>query len=219
MCTTFISPSHSIHEKLYAFIHQHSPPPSPLILQRQFPYLPLSFIHETLRCFEPLPEYTNPQYDIVIPPPTLQQNPQFHHATQFITWNVSSLNTALPNLHEFIIQCSPKPTIIALQETKLSTTKSIKYLQKLFPQYRLLFNNTHSPTTCMHCRGLPYTPMQGGLLTLVHNTYSFPNNVTKIPTPARISPYLQIIHILNQPLKPWLTPKIPSIFLTNFYSF
>jgi hypothetical protein len=29
-----IIPSHSIHDSLYAFIHQHSMPPSPLTLQR-----------------------------------------------------------------------------------------------------------------------------------------------------------------------------------------
>jgi hypothetical protein len=203
-----ITPSHSIHDKLYVFIHQHLVPPTPFTLQRQFPYLPHSLIQEALCCFEPLLEYTKSQNVPIIPTPLLQQNPQFHHTTQFITWNVSCLNTALPNLHKFITQCSPKPALIALQETKLSATKSIKYLQKLFPQYKLLFNNTHSQTTCMHCRGLPYIPMRGNLLTLIHNTCSFPNNVTKIPIPARISPYLQIINILNQSFKPWLIINI-----------
>ena len=51
---------------------------------------------------------------------------------------------------------------------------------------------------------MPYTPGRGGLLTLIHNKYAFPGNVTKIPTPANISPYLQIIKINNHPLLPWL---------------
>ena len=51
---------------------------------------------------------------------------------------------------------------------------------------------------------MPYTPGRGGLLTLIHNKYAFPGNITKIPTPANISPYLQIIRIHNQPLQPWL---------------
>ena len=51
---------------------------------------------------------------------------------------------------------------------------------------------------------MPYTPGRGGLLTLIHNKYAFPGNVVKIPTPANISPYLQIIKINNQPLIPWL---------------
>jgi hypothetical protein len=51
---------------------------------------------------------------------------------------------------------------------------------------------------------MPYTPGRGGLLTLIHNKYAFPGNVTKIPTPANISPYLQIIKINNRPLMPWL---------------
>ena len=121
---------------------------------------------------------------------------------------MSSLNTPLPNLYNFITQCSPEPAIITFQETKFSAIKSIKYLQKKFPQYKLMFNITHSPTTCMHHQNLPYTPMQGGLLIFIHNTYSFANNVTKIPTPACMSLYLQIINILNQPLKPWLIINI-----------
>ena len=51
---------------------------------------------------------------------------------------------------------------------------------------------------------MPYTPGRGGLLTFIHAKYAFPGNVTKIPTPTNISPYLQIIKINNHPLIPWL---------------
>ena len=51
---------------------------------------------------------------------------------------------------------------------------------------------------------MSYTPGRGGLLTFIHNKYAFPSNITKIPTPANISPYLQIVRINNQPLQPWL---------------
>ena len=51
---------------------------------------------------------------------------------------------------------------------------------------------------------MPYTPARGGLLTLINQKYAYPGNITKIPTPAEISPYLQIIEINNQPLQPWL---------------
>jgi hypothetical protein len=56
----------------------------------------------------------------------------------------------------------------------------------------------------MNRHGLPYTPSRGGLLTLILHKYAFPGNITKIPTPARISPYLQIININNHPNQPWL---------------
>jgi hypothetical protein len=56
----------------------------------------------------------------------------------------------------------------------------------------------------MSRRNLPYTPSRGGLLTLIHNKYSFSTNIHKISTPANISPYLQIINIQNKPLQPWL---------------
>ena len=50
---------------------------------------------------------------------------------------------------------------------------------------------------------MPYTPGRG-LLTLIHNKYVFPGNITKIPILANISPCLQIIKINNHPLQPWL---------------
>jgi hypothetical protein len=49
---------------------------------------------------------------------------------------------------------------------------------------------------------------RGGLLTLIHNKHAFPGNLSKIPTPANISPFLQIIRIANQPLQPWLVINI-----------
>ena len=93
--------------------------------------------------------------------------------------------------------------MISIQETKLTATKSTKWIQSLFLEYKLIFNNTNALTRCIQQR-MPYTPGRGGLLTLIHNIYAFPRNVTKIPTPANISPYLQIIKINNHPLLPWL---------------
>jgi hypothetical protein len=51
---------------------------------------------------------------------------------------------------------------------------------------------------------MSFTPTRGGLLTLINNKYAYPGNITKIPTPAKISPYLQIIQIQNIPLQSWL---------------
>ena len=94
-------------------------------------------------------------------------------------------------------------TIVIIQETKLIATKSTNYIQNLFPQYKLIFNNTHVLTRCIH-QCMPYTSGRVGLLTLIHNRYTFPGNITKIPIPINISPYLQLIRINNQPLQPWL---------------
>ena len=104
----------------------------------------------------------------------------------------------------------PKPTK-RLQHTtnnnlpprnKITSTKSTKYIENLFPNYKLIFNNTHLLTNCIDQRRT-HIP-RSGLLTLVHKKYAFPGNLNKIPTPHNISPYLQIIQINNQPLQPWL---------------
>ena len=111
------------------------------------------------------------------------------------------MNTAPSNIQDLIRHTNP--TIIAIQETKLTATKSIKYILNLFPHYKLIFNNTHALTRCIQQR-IPYTLARGGLLTLINQKYTFPGNITKIPSPVNISPYLQIIHVKNHPLQPWL---------------
>jgi hypothetical protein len=92
--------------------------------------------------------------------------------------------------------------IIALQKTKLTKTKSTKYLQRTFPDYKLIFNHTHNATICSKRRELNYAPLRGGLMTLIHKNYSFLRNIQKIATHNKISPYLQTIEIQNKPLKP-----------------
>jgi hypothetical protein len=92
------------------------------------------------------------------------------------------------------------PHIIAIQETKLTASKSTKYLQRLFPLYKMIFNNTNTKTQNRRTQGQPYNNPRGGLLTLIHQKYAFPGNITKIPTTKDISPYLQIIKITNHPL-------------------
>jgi hypothetical protein len=109
----------------------------------------------------------------------------------------------MPCLQDLISNSQEPPSIITIQETKLSATKSTKYIQRLFPQYKLFFNNTHNITRITRQR-MPYRGYRGGLLLLIHNKHAFPGNLSKIPTSANISPYLQITRIANLPLQPWL---------------
>jgi hypothetical protein len=198
-----INPKNSIHNELYKFIHNQETPPTPIILQTKFPFLLEKLITESLRCLENLNEYSHPPPLPNIPTPMPSIITNTNYKTNIITWNASSLNTTLPNLQSLINHSLRNTTIINIPETKLTATKSMKYIQNIFPEYKLIFNNTHALTRCIQQR-IPYTPGRGGLLTLIHNKYAFPGNITKIPTPANISPYLQIIKINNHPLLPWL---------------
>jgi hypothetical protein len=67
----------------------------------------------------------------------------------------------------------------------------------------MIFNNTNTKTQHRRTQGQPYNNPKGGLLTLIHQKYAFPGNITKIPTTADISPYLQIIKITNLLLTPY----------------
>ena len=198
-----IHPKNTIHIELYKFIHNQETPPTSLTMLREFPFLLEKLITESLRCLENINEYSHPPPLPTIPTPTLRTTTNTNHETNIITWNASSLNTSLPSLQSLTNNSLGNTAIINIQETKLTATKSTKYIQNLFPEYKLIFNNTHALTRCVQQR-MPYTPGRGGLLTLIHNKYAFPGNITKIPTPANISPYLQIIKINNHPLLPWL---------------
>jgi hypothetical protein len=64
----------------------------------------------------------------------------------------------------------------------------------------MIFNNTNTIIRTRRIQGQPYTNPRGRLLTLIHQHYAFPGNITKIPLTPDISPYLQIIKIKNHPL-------------------
>jgi hypothetical protein len=102
--------------------------------------------------------------------------------------------------HKSIINKNPQPAIVAIQETKLTTLKSTKYLQRIFPTYKMILNNTSIQTRYNRIVGQPYNNPKGGLLTLIHQNYTFPRNISKIPISIDISPYLQINKIANHPL-------------------
>ena len=196
-----IKPPTTMHKEIYDFIHQETIPISIHTLTEKFPFLPINLLNETLRIHEPLIEYSHPPPIPQIPPSIPNTTQNSYSNTQIISWNVSSLNTALPNIQDLIQHTNS--AIIAIQETKLTATKSTKYIQNLFPHHKLIFNNTHALTRCIQQR-IPYTPARGGLLILINQKYTFLGNITKIPSPINISPYLQIIHIKNHPLQPWL---------------
>jgi hypothetical protein len=141
--------------------------------------------------------YPNPiqNHPPINPQNTLHTNP----ATKIISWNCGILNTALPGLQSFTNKPTP-PAIIAIQETKLTASKSTKYLQRLFPHYKMRFNNTNISTQARRIQGQPYNNPRGGLLTLIHQNYAFLRNIVETPLTANIFPYLQIIKITNHPL-------------------
>ena len=198
-----ILPKNSIHTELYEFIHIQDTTPTPTTLKNKFPFLPNQLITEALRYLENINEYSHPPPPPAIPALTTRINTDTAHETNIITWNASSLNTSLPNLQSLINNSLNNASIIHIQETKLTANKSPKYIQNIFLEFKLIFNNTHALTRCIQQR-LPYTPGRGGLLTLIHKKYAFPGNISKIPSPINISPYLQIIKINNHPLLPWL---------------
>jgi exonuclease III len=149
-----------------------------------------------------------PQFHTKPPAHKPSNTPYTNPATKILTWNCGTLNTTLPGLQEIINKPTP-PSIIAIQETKLTASKSTKYLQKIFLHYKMIFNNTITPTQTRRTQGQPYNNPRGGLLILIHQQYAFPGNITKIPTTTNISPSLQIIKITNHPL--------PTFFLIHLY--
>jgi hypothetical protein len=198
-----------VQNQLYPYITNPNNQINDESLKGKFPFLPQELIKEILKRLEPIEGYQHKDKEKTPTQTTTPRSDKFrHHETYMITWNVASLNTALPGITD-LIQHTNQPTIIMIQETKFSEQKSTKYLNKLFPNYALTFNNMHAKTTCNRRPYIPYKPHKGGLLTMIHKNYNFPRNIKKIPSPPDISPYLQIISIGNKPLK--------IIILINLY--
>jgi hypothetical protein len=171
-------PLDNIQKELYSFITTERP--NIEILQHKFPYLPEKMAFKILKCLQPIPNFTLPnpiQNHLPINP---QNTPHTNLATKMISWNCGTLNTAILGLQSLINSPTP-PSIIAIQETKLTASKSTKYLQRIFPQYKMLFNNTTTTTQTRRIQGQPFNNPRGGLLILIHHHYAFPSNITKIP--------------------------------------
>ena len=118
-------------------------------MTKEFPYLPENLLNKVLKYNDAINEYSHPP---VLPATLLAINQEIYttkYNTHIITQNASPLNTALSNLQELISNAPNNPAIITIQETKLTATKSTKFIQKLFPKYKLIFNNTHALTRCI----------------------------------------------------------------------
>jgi hypothetical protein len=84
-------------------------------------------ILEALKCLQPIPNFTHPNPIQNRPPINPQYTPYTNPATKMLSWNYSTLNTALLGPQLLTNKPTP-PSIIAIQETKLTASKSTKYL-------------------------------------------------------------------------------------------
>ena len=204
--SNLLTKSNSIHQQLYDYIATR-PQLNIAQITAKFPFLPTTLIDNALKCKQTITGYIPPPPPPPHPPPHLHNHTYAPTPASIISWNIATLNTSLPCLHRIIQKHNP--AIITLQETKLTSKKPPKFLQKFFPNYTLFFNNTQTtpqPNTYYH-----YIPPWGGLLTLIHSKYTYPNNIHKITTPPETFPYLQLFQIHNHPLDPLIIINLPTM--------
>lgn len=112
------------------------------------------------------------------------------------------ISSSLPCLIELINALHNKPNIILLQETKLPKSKSTAYIDNKFLNYKFLYNNTNTTDLGRNHQITTRDSLHNGVLTIIHKKLHTPENITKIFTSNRISPYLQALKIANKPLAP-----------------
>jgi hypothetical protein len=127
-----ISLPKTIHRKLYEYITQNLSQVTFETTKTNFSFLPDTLITKALKCTLPLEGYRHPPQNTVHPNIRHNNLEYTNHATYLTTWNISSLNTSIPCLQSSIEQYTP--AILTLQETKLTSKKSPKYIQRMFPQ-------------------------------------------------------------------------------------
>jgi hypothetical protein len=119
---------------------------------------------EALKCLQPISNFIHPNPIQNHPTINPQNIPCTNPATKILIWNCGTLNTALPGLQEITNKPTP-PSIIAIQKTKLTASKSTKYLQRIFPHYKMIFINTNTPTQTRRTHRQPYNNPRGAYLS------------------------------------------------------
>jgi hypothetical protein len=93
--------------------HMTKPSDNIQTLQQEFPYLPENMTKEALKCLHPIPNFTLPNPIQNHPILNPRNTPHTTLATNILTWNCGTLNTALPGLQSLINKPIP-PHIIAI---------------------------------------------------------------------------------------------------------
>ena len=180
-------------------------------LKNELPHIPPQILQELIKCTLPIIGYhpnINPPQNPHTPHTTLTNDTHSTSQLKIITWNAGCINTSLPGILELTQTLHKDPHIIFIQETKIHKLKSTSYIDRKFQNYKIIYNNSNN-TTQQPNRYSETNKARGGILIMIPKTIHTNENITKIPTPSNISPYLQVIMIENKPITP--------ILLINMY--
>ena len=180
-------------------------------LKNELPHIPHQILQELTKCTLPIIGY---QPHIDPPPSTRTPNitaPINNHQIsplKLITWNAGCINSSLPGILELTQKLHKDPHIILIQETKIHKLKSTSYIDRNFQNYKITYNNSNNNTQIPN-KYSEHNKARGGTLIMIPKLIHTNENITKIPSPSAISPYLQALMIKNKPLTP--------ILLLNMY--
>ena len=179
-------------------------PITPEGLQNELPHLPYRIIQELTKCtqnikgYHPTPTIT---HTYITPQTYASPNRPPTQTLQIITWNTGCINSSLPGIQDLTHTLHNNPHIILIQETKLPKTKSTTYIDRLLPDYKIIYNNSNNTTQRYNQYNGP-SQTRGGVLAMLPKSIYTNENIVKVLTTSTISPYLQIIIIKNTPLTP-----------------
>ena len=173
-------------------------------LQKNLPHLPHKITHILFNCTQQVRGYypkTNLENINHTQPKNIRRTN--HHATtlKIITWNTRCISSSLPGIQELTRTLHKDPHIILIRETKIHKLKSTTYIDRRFQNYKIIHNKSNN-TTHPHNKYSGSTQARGGILAMIPKNIYTNENITNIPTPSSISPYLQTKIINNKPLTP-----------------
>ena len=180
------------------------------ILQNELPHIPQHILQELTKCTLPVIGYhpsIAPPQNTHTPSTSADINNQHTSQLKLITWNAGCINSSLPGILELTKKLHKEPHIIFIQETKIHKLKSTSYIDRKFQNYKIIYNNSNNITQIPH--RYSENKARGGILIMFPKSIHTNENITKIPSPSNISPYLQAIEIKNNPITP--------ILLINMY--
>jgi exonuclease III len=179
-------------------------PITPESLNQDLPQLPKKIIQELTKCTQKINEYhpaTTTTHNYDTPQNHTRPNNPPTQTLKIITWNTGCINSSLPGIQELTRTLHPNLHIILIQETKIPKTKSTSYIDRLLPNYKIIYNNSNN-TTQKRNRYTGPNQARGAILAMIPISIYTNDNIIKIPTSSTISSYLQAIMINNKPITP-----------------
>ena len=175
--------------------------------------MPQSLLKESLCNLVNQPLTTLPKNQYIQEPrnkpislPYIDQTIAPQNQLTLITWNIGHLYTTIPSMIGFLKKYNP--AFLILQETKITSTRHTKHIERNFPGYKVFIGSTHNEHKCSIRSSLPYTPNRAGIITTIHESFYQLDYCSLPKVPFKLKAFLHFFQVHPPGFSPLLLINI-----------